>query len=301
MNYDEFRSAIYDSLRDAFPVNTGFESTTIVKNNDHKKDAIIITMPGSQVSPTIYPENYYGMYESGHTVEYITSQILDGCINSFDLSFPSSDLFYDMDYVRDRITFRLINAPMNKELLKGVPYVPYLDLAIVFFLLIDSNDDLLSGFMIHDSHAAQWDLTTDELYSLALKNTPGLLPIKLSNISEFLCAHMEEHQDIADVLDYTSDYDLPMYIMSNEHNVSGAATLLYPDAISSFAKKEGSDILILPSSIHEVILVPMSPGLTADYINEMIAAGNSTLSNPEEILSDHYYYYCLDRNEVIMP
>ena len=301
MNYDEFRSAICDSLRDAFPDNTDFRSRTILKNNDHQKDAIMISIPGAHFSPTIYPENYYPMYETGHSIEYITSRIMEGCLGGYDLSLPSPDTLYDKDYIRSRITFRLVSASMNRQRLADIPYIPFNDLAIVFYCLLDTDDEALTGFMIHDTHASFWKMTADDLYALALENTPRLLPMETSSIREVLMKHMDSRQDIADIIDYTPDFDMPMYVMTNTSHVFGAGSMLYPGALSSFAKKEGTDLIIMPSSVHEIIMIPADESLSTDFLNDIIASGNSTITDPEELLGDHYYYYSLSRDEVTMP
>ena len=89
--------------------------------------------------------------------------------------------------------------------------------------------------------------------------------------------------------------DIRMYILTNEFRTNGATTLLYEGILEEIAGMFDSDIILLPSSIHEVILVPAASGdeylKQLDDFSAMVKEVNETELADEEILSDHAYYY----------
>ena len=82
-----------------------------------------------------------------------------------------------------------------------------------------------------------------------------------------------------------------MYAMSNKSSFNGAATILYKDALKTFAEEKEHDVFVIPSSVHEVILVPDDGTIPAGYIQRIIAEVNQTQLSPSEILSDQLLYY----------
>lgn len=101
--------------------------------------------------------------------------------HKIDVSF-----FTDYDKVKSRIVFKLINYERNRELLADIPHYRYLDLAIVFNCLLESDFPGNATILIRNQHMKFWSITKDDLYALALSNTPRLLQYDLRNMSEFI-------------------------------------------------------------------------------------------------------------------
>ena len=57
----------------------------------------------------------------------------------------------DFENVKDRVCFKLINKDRNAELLSDMPYIEFLDLAVIFYVLV-SEDEMGTGpITIHNS------------------------------------------------------------------------------------------------------------------------------------------------------
>ena len=82
-----------------------------------------------------------------------------------------------------------------------------------------------------------------------------------------------------------------MYVMTNTRGINGAACLLYKNALARFAQKLKQDLFLLPSSVHEVILVPKSDILKKEDLSEMVREINKTEVSPKEVHSDTVYVY----------
>ena len=86
--------------------------------------------------------------------------------------------------VKDNILFKLINTEYNQELLMQVPHIPYLDLSIVFYIYVSESEQGIMATLVHNEHIESWNVTVDELYEAARKNTPERMPARFCSIVE---------------------------------------------------------------------------------------------------------------------
>ena len=137
-----------------------------------------------------------------------------------------------------------------------------------------------------------WQVSLEEIYDVAFENTPKLLPYELLSMEQVVKNMFSEEEDLTEmeqIFDFENEN--AMYVLSNTSKLNGAAAILYPDILKDFAKSCGCDLYILPSSIHEVILVPAKGKGDIEGLNEMVQDVNATQVEPEEVLSDHVYLF----------
>lgn len=161
---------------------------------------------------------------------------------------------------------------------------------MVFYYLLEDMPFHHATILIHNSHLTMWQITKEELFRQALENTPRLLPATIRRMQDVVREMMKDRQMEEDLF----ENEIPMYIMSNPIKMNGAATMAYPGVIRNFAETIRKNLYVIPSSIHEVILVPES-GTEDTNLNDMVAEVNHTQVDPKEVLADHVYYY--DRKE----
>ncbi len=290
MNYDEFKQTIKQTLELRLGAHTSLSIQEITKNNNTHFDGLTITQENLNISPTIYLNDYFSNYQSGVSLDDICDDILsvyrkNQPKRSIDISF-----FTDYNKIKQRIVFKLINYEKNKALLEKVPHFRYLDLAIVFHCLIDSTENGSATIQIYTHHLSYWNVTRDDLYDLAIQNTPRLLPYDLRNMTDVVKELLGASDDM-DGLSWNTDCPYPMYVLTNTHKLHGSTCLLYENLLYQFATKLDADLFILPSSIHEVLLIPAFSHFSADELNAMVQEVNSTQLCADEILSDHVYYF----------
>lgn len=288
MTYQEFKKNVIRTVSAKLGNTYRVALQDIIKNNDTHLDGLTILSEHSNISPTIYLNYYYDQYLSGKSM----SDIYDDILSIYYKNAPKENIdisFYtDFQKVKDHIIFKLINYERNKELLSKVPHVRYLDLAIVFHCLVDTVSNGLATILIHHHHMSFWDISVEELHRLAMKNTPVLLSCHLQNMSEiFKEIISEEHSDL---LDCNIDL-LPMYVLSNTRKLNGSGCILYKDLLSEISASLESDLYILPSSVHEVLLIPAEAATSLENLSSMVQEINATQLTREEVLSDHVYYY----------
>ena len=181
---------------------------------------------------------------------------------------------------------------------KKIPHIKILDLAIIFNCLVDADETGNATILIYNQHLSLWNITKDDLYHLAMKNTPALLTYELRDMSDVLielmagvpCNSMKEE----------FEYMVPMYVLSNKSKLNGSGCIFYHNLLHNLCEKLECDLYILPSSIHEVILIPAYDHDSYDELTSMVKEVNSTQLSKEEILSDHVYFYSRETGQISM-
>lgn len=306
----------------------------VVKNNNVKMQAISIIREGEIATPTIYLQNYYADYKNGRTIKNICYEIFETYLHSvehFKMDIDIKDIS-DFGKVKDIIYYKVINYEMNKALLTNTPYFRFLDLAIVFYIMVLRDDDGQATALIDNQHMAGWRITREELRDIAFENTWKKFPVVVRRMEdvvsemilndilgdeEWVDEYDDEYDDgfisedtkygeytYAELKDVVREEiedlkveDLNMYVMSNTMKFNGATCITYPNAIRDFAMEHNCDVYIIPSSIHELILIP-DIRCSVETINDLIKDVNRRQLDPVEILSDHAYVYRLDTGEI---
>lgn len=299
-DYDSFKQQLLADLREFFPADTRISIERISHNNQLVLDGLTILEHGSNVSPTIYLERYFKQYEKDMDFPGIRQQILEHyrqyrCVQNIDVSF-----FTCLDKVRPRIAYKLIHYDRNRELLEGIPHFAYLDLAIVFYYLAPGDTHENASILIHNSHLSYWDISKDHLLLFAQQNTPQLLPSRYQSLKDLLLPALdvlpEAKQPVA--LELMDNTPPPMYVLTNTGCYLGACCILYPDVLKEISGELGGDLILLPSSIHEFILMPASLREDPDSLRGIVREVNLTAVAPEEFLSDSIYYYDCQTDQV---
>lgn len=298
MNYQDFKHRLVYGLKRQLGSDVTITIQDIIKNNDTHLDGLTILSPRHNLSPTIYLDYYYRQYEQGRPFDTLLSDILtiyrENCpAGRIDISF-----FTDYEKVKSHIILKLVNYERNQTLLSGVPHYRFLDLAIVFHCLLDSGTLGNATILIHNHHLPYWGITRDDLYALAMKNTPQLMHYELRNMTEVLHGLFPEEKSFAE--DGNADAVCPMYVLSNRQKLYGSSCILYHNLLAGFARRLGCDLYILPSSVHEVLLIPADDRVAAMELSAMVRDVNSSQLSREEILSDHVYYFSREDGQITM-
>lgn len=295
MKYQEFIEYVKAYLATCFEPEASIIVHRVLKNNNTELDGISVLQKSQTVSPTLYLNDYYEEYLCGTPVEELLEELYHHFLHPYTgFDFSVTD-FKDFEQMKEKVVYRLINYSNNQILLADVPHKQYLDLAIVYYLLLHSNENGNACIMVRNEHLELWDINPETLHAHACQNTPALLPPKIRHMEEmidsFLSLHSEQ-DDAALFGSYEKDSDpLPMFVLTNERHLNGAAALLYDNLLRDFARSIQENFYILPSSIHEVILVPASGILSKASLDLMVRDVNQKEVSPMEQLSNHVYFY----------
>ena len=284
MTFDTFKETVLSALSNYYGSDYTLSIQKIPKNNQIILDGLTIQKKGQNISPTIYLNPYFSKFQDGMPMFHILEEIK----NTYAMHHPDENIdirfFTDYENAKDRICMKLIHYEKNRELLKEVPHIRFLDLAVVFYYLIHLTPGEQATILIYNRHLPYWNVSTDTLFDSAKINTPKLLPYYFDDIFSVL-------QNVSDLSEFSKNQLYPLYVLTNSEKLFGAAVILYPNLLSSIAKKMNHDLIIIPSSLHEVLLLPAEQGESSEEYSSIIQEVNLSELSPEEILSDHAYYY----------
>lgn len=301
---EAFAGAVKGVMEAVYGSRYSISIQTVEKNNGACLTGLVIGEEGINVGLAVYLESLFARYQDGLTMEAVCREVMrvygeNRVAQDFD-----SSVVTDFNQAKDRICFKLVNAEKNRELLADIPYIPYHDLAIVFYILVSKGAGGVSTVLVRDSFMDMWGADTQMLYPIAMENTQRIFRGMVQSMAGIMAGIMEDMLDSGEFYDMppaaTGDV-LPMYIATNYDKLNGASVLLYPNLLRDFAERIGSDFYILPSSVHELIFLPATVGMDVLDMKMMVQGVNSSEVAEDEILSDNVYFYsrAYDRVEVM--
>ncbi|HKM04099.1 MAG TPA: DUF5688 family protein [Lachnospiraceae bacterium] len=305
MEFNEFVEKVCKSVQEYMGEEVMVTINQVIKNNGICLEGMIIAEKDNNISPTIYLNGYFEEYREGKIFSDIFNEIIQIYQESKVGKNINMDFFLDYKLVKEKIAYKIINYDKNLELLEQIPHMKYLDLAIVFYCLIISEQFSGASITIHNSHLKMWNVTIEELFAQAKKNTPKLLHMEIKNMNQILNEMLHENdandipeewceelnEELNEQLSNRNEENLPMYVLTNQSKTNGATCMLYDHVLEGFSIEVESDLYILPSSIHEVILIPTKDKRECDKFANMVKEVNETQVEVEEVLSDHVYYF----------
>lgn len=298
MKWEEFINEVKKILEEKVLEGEFVKVQSVPKNNGVMLCGVCIMKKEGKITPTIYLEEFYEKYKDGMKLEEIADSIMERHRNLEGVDGSSLEFFANYEQVKDRIVYRLVNLERNKDRLKDMPYIKHLDLAIIFYCHVSVQMGCHAAIPIYTRHMKMWNVKKEELWKHASKNTQKLFPCQLISMHQMIMDMMEEFE-----VEEGAEYPLqavPMYILTNAYKLNGAAVILYKNVLADFAKACNGDFYLLPSSIHEVILVPAQGGSSLNEMTQMVQDVNETQVETEELLADHAYYYSREKQQLFM-
>lgn len=257
------------------------------RNNTPKLTGISITEGTSNVSPIIYLEPFYGQYVCGRDIKGITEEIISICREHTETQ--AWDVSYVVDYEECAPLIRaaLINYEGNTKMLEDMPHRKLLDLAVIYYMEteIPKHSGMQGEIKITNSCMERWRVREDDLYEQSLQNMEReVLVMNLGEILKNTFPDMEWEEDIQQMY-------REMFVLTSKTMLYGAAMLLFTKELDSICEKmQSQQLVVIPSSVHEVILLSFTGG-DPEGFTEKIREVNQEHLERIEVLSEHPYIY----------
>lgn len=325
---DEVKSGVEKIIKQSFD-DAMVVTRTVTKNNNVKRKTISIMRKGEKATPTIYLKGYHHDFKNGRSIDDICEDIVkvyfEG-IERFNLNIDVDDFMY-FSKVEKNIYYQLVNYDMNKSSLSKMPHFKFLDMAIVFYISVINNEQEQATVNIHNSYLEKWNISKEELRKTAFHNTWEKYPAEIKRmedvISEIILDGFIDDSDedvgyISEEVNYNNsnvdyvknmireeveklknDSEMDMYVLTNKSRNNGATCITYPGILKEFAKEHDSDFFIIPSSIHEVILV-VGKHMSIEEMNRMVYEINTNELDASDVLSHHVYSYKRDLENIVL-
>ena len=289
MDFDQFCEKTSDRLREILGPDFKIEVTRVLKNNSVKLSGVAILHRDCNITPTIYLEDYYTDYCDGMDFEEVINGILRTYNRNRNVEGVDLNILKTFGAAKDSIVYKIINYDKNLELLSEAPHRRFLDLAVIYTVLLETGTDVNASVTIKNEHMKNWGVSEDDLYRVSKVNSPRIAGPEIMSLFELV------GQITGAEPDPCFEEDNRMYVLTNKRRLNGASCILYDNVLAEFSKELGKDLYIIPSSIHEVILFPADAGADTDRLTEIINEVNCTQVSRQEVLSGRLYRY--DRNE----
>ena len=260
MNFQDFKNEIpkmiQQKLNNAYTVSL----QEVIKTNDQIYTGIIIRKENEDVIPTIYLEEFFHQYLAGKSLNEITDNILSVYINAFQ-HIPTPKTPSRDDFIKN-LTPTVVNADLNKALLKDLPHIRFEDLAVYLRYCFNESDDHQMSVKVTNNLLAFYNLTKDEAMEYAIDNLDH---------SKFQFKPL--YQILNSIVNIDDFDEFPaIFVVTNQNNIYGASCMASKKILSKIADEVLGDYYILPSSVHEILIVPKSFIDRPEELRNMIKA-----------------------------
>lgn len=300
-NITAFTERIITQLQKTFPKYNVYVSN-VTKNNDTSITGVTVAPHPTGLAPIIYMEPYFEKMQQNYPFERIMKDIITSVQETIDCNVLKEINYknmQDFNKVKNRICYKLVNTALNRNTLEKLPHRDYLDLSIIYYILLNANATETISARVTNELMQHWNINEETLFELASKNTPKInrgVVMTMDTVLKQTSAKYEKHKNF--------DFDkskptfpmVPLYVATTWDKSYGAAVLLYKDVLKTIGAKIGS-LCIIPSSVHEFIFTPYGKN-SAEDVNNIIRTVNQNELKPNEILSYNCYHYNAETDEL---
>ncbi len=304
MDYTEFKDFVKSKIKSKLPDSyaaCSVEILEVVKNNNLTLDGLLIKSKESNAAPNIYLNRYFRDYEQGVAIEKILDTIADirikmDLLKNFDLSSVT-----DFDKAKDHIVCRLVNAEKNQGILTEMPFTRIEDLAVTYHVVVGNDESGTSSVSINHTIMEMYDVSVERLHEIALINMERLTPSQFISMHDAISKIMVEdimhnngiskEEALEEIESMLPPEDETMYCLSNTSKLYGAAAILVKANLERIAEQIGGNFYVIPSSVHEVLIIPQNVGYSRMELELIVREVNETQVSLEDQLSDHMYEY----------
>lgn len=287
MEYGEFKDALIERLKDFYSSDAEIIVKEVLKTNGVRLEGLsIVHNTEEKVYPVIYLEDIYKNYADGDmNFDDVVGMVIDTREkrNASDGMIEYAGKLTDWDYVKECVYPILLNAKYNTEYLKELVSRPYLDLSIAYIIRIPTAEfDGNANVKISKGMLKSYRISEDELHEQAMFNLRNKDRQEFKGIGEVLMELAGRSIDMGNMTP-------KMYVLYGETRDYGASQILNIGKIKE--EHDGQAYYVIPSSIHECILIEYDEEVNPQMINEMIRGVNGTELDARDVLSDHVYFY----------
>ena len=306
MTRDEFISRVKEELMEMIPeeLKDGLEiqDTMVLKSNDQKHHGLTFKREESDAAPTIYLDDAYARFTNGEELHILTTELKDAYLQTLSMPEPQR-IDFDYDKIKDKLTVRLLEIKRNRDFLATTPYMTVgHGLAMVCDIKMQDGDDGSWRATVTQSMLEGQNYDKRELFMAAMDNAQLIDPPILVDMGQALFTH--EGENLLKRSNPLPPEDVSnMYVLSNTGGMLGSAVLFYPDTREHVAEILGEGYCVLPSSQHEVLIIPDSAGVDRGQLAEMVKQANQSVVEPKDVLTDNVFHYDRDEKkfELAMP
>lgn len=293
----EFTEYIKAHIKDYLPPeyqDAMISADTVIKSNDRVFTGLTILKNGEQAAPTIYLEPFAEQVEAGRSISSVLRQIAEIQTAYKDQVPMEGSELENYETVRPMLSVQMCDPETNREYLKNKPHIPFGELAAYYRVQVAVDDKGTASVAVTEKLMESWGITKEQLHKDAVQAESSRDPVCFYDMEDLLFGD-SGHPD--NLLQRTEPLNIgftPMYVLTNQSKTNGAGVLVQDGVLEKVGGMIGSDFYVLPSSIHEVLIVPDNGNMRLAELEDMVREVNATQVAPEDLLSDKVQYYDLE-------
>lgn len=302
MDYEMFKEIVREKIKDYMPPEYRDAVVDIfgVNKVNGIRDAIAVRKPGEQIASNLYLDDVYKAYQQCDDLEMTLKSMAEEYRGMAEKSVKKFDV--DLSKMKDRVVMMLVNTEQNKEMLADLPHREFQDLSVIYRYVVSQDEQGVASFKVTNDIMEQTDMTPEELFRHASENTKKIFPPRIASMEDVMFGMIggeDIPDEIADLFKADRDPKESMWVISNSSGINGAVSMLYDENLNKLAEKMGTDLYIIPSSVHEVIAVSVEIGNgNPEELAEMVQQINMSAVELEDRLSNNVYHYDKDLRQL---
>ena len=302
-----FAEGVAEQIKEYLPPE--YESVTCSVKEQNKTNSVLqvgiqVDKPGHAASPIVYMESFYNEVRSGEPMDKIMRNIAEVIQDALDgPALDQSIRIEEFESVKDYLSVMVVNTAENRKLLEQVPHKEVADLSLICYadLPVDQGD-YSATFKITEQILKKWNVDQEEVFQIASENiTPANTPV-LQNLEEvtrqILIGGAPPENLLKKEIDF-SNQEAMMLVLTNEKKNFGAAMMFEPQVMEKLSQSFPEGFYILPSSLHEVLILPDRGGISPKELGAMVREVNQSQVEKMEQLSDRVYRYDKEKQKIV--
>ncbi len=297
MNYEEFKERLTEDLKQDLYERTGNEhfvnETNVNKLQNASYEALTIRPENSPIAVSLDVQSLFKEYEGGRGYEDICGKAVDIVSNGFanQPQFNIDD-FTNYDVMKEKLAIQVVSTERNADMLENIPHKEIEDMSMVCRFIVDAGPAGTGSILVTNQMLENFGVTKEQLFDDAMKYAPDLRPSEIKGMVDMIAEIMGiDVSEVGNEFGASVEENIPMYVATTHDRTNGAGIIAYPGFLDMAAEKLGGDFYLLPSSVHEVILLKDNPDMDPKYLESMVRDVNNTHVAPEDRLSNKVYHY----------
>lgn len=284
---DQMEQDVRAALEDVSPGVT-IRQEQISKLQGESYAALSVTPADSNIGMNINLNRSYEQMQSGASYDTVLDEAVNLATDHLDAGMPSVDVTKLTDYAKAKqlLCVEVVGTARNAEMLAKVPHTDMEDLSMVYRVQLGRDSRGIASVLVDNQMLEGYGVSREQLHEDALANAERMRPATIRTMREVLSGSLNVTEEML-----LPDEAPPMYVVTNEDCINGAAAVFYPGFMEVAAQMLKSDYFILPSSVNEVLLLPDDGMTSAAELSAMVSYINREQVLPAERLSDHVYHY----------
>lgn len=286
MEFETFMNETIKEMRDRFP-DFDISKQEVSKLQGESYTGMAVRPENSEIGVTLNLQDFYKALGFGMFLENVMDSIERSVVSAVrHMPHYDARVLEDYDRMKDALTVDLVPVAGNKEKLAQIPHKNVEDMALVYRFEEESSVYGSASILVTNEMLAVYDITADQLHEDAMKAAVQNRPAKLHNMNDVMRDMMGDMSGLVPMNEPS-----PLWVATVEGGQNGAGVIQYPGFLNQAAEALGGDFYVLPSSVHEVLLVADDGSMEIRYLEEMVRSVNETEVSPAERLSDNVYHY----------